>query len=253
MFGPLPIQQPPPQPVVPAGRAPVSMVQPASHPGGLWLVGNTEQVSPSVVGAVNAHPQPVEPATPQQPRGSPASVVPHWAPAQLLEHLGASVGSGHVGAWAHVLVEPPILQFVFWQQQQHPATAPAPLVTPHASVVKSAHCLFVGVAAAAREGTAIEYSIGAAATAVPIFAERSVISRRVSPLPFPFPLPLSTICRPCDSSSFAPSSDSKALTTVSRGSSSASAMRSMLVSPSQARQTRAACALREWARVFSES
>jgi hypothetical protein len=106
-------------------------------------------------GAVNAHPQLWDPLTPQQPAGSPATLDP-----QLFEHeleqLGVSVGFGHPGDWLHVAVEPPTLQLPVVQQQQHPATAPAPEFTPHELVEKIAHWRFVGVAAAAGEGTAIE-------------------------------------------------------------------------------------------------
>jgi len=147
------LQQPPPQPTVPGGRAPASLVQPASQVGGDWLF---PQTAPLFAGAVNAHPQPPDPGTPQQPLGSPAVVVPHWAPAQEEEHPGFSVGSGHDGSLLHVLTEPPTLQRVFWQQQQQPATAPAPEETPQESVEKSAHWRFVGESWADAEGTAIE-------------------------------------------------------------------------------------------------
>jgi hypothetical protein len=53
--------------------------------------------------------------------------------------------------------EPPTLQLPPpWQQQQQPKMAPAPIVVPQESTVKSTHWKFVGVDAAAGVGTAIE-------------------------------------------------------------------------------------------------
>ena len=104
----------------------------------------------------NAHPQPAEPVpeTPQHPASSADSeqLTPGW---QELEHMGL-LSWGQVPI-AQVSTEPPILQLPPpWQQQQQPVTAPAPELTPQELVEKSAHARFVGVCAAAKEGTAIE-------------------------------------------------------------------------------------------------
>jgi hypothetical protein len=103
--------------------------------------------------SLNAHPQPVAFVTWQQL--PPGSEVPHWAPEQPEEQCPFVVPPGHTTI-VHPVLEPATLQLVASQQQQQPATAPPPFVTPQASVEKSAHCLFVGDAAAAADGTAIE-------------------------------------------------------------------------------------------------
>ena len=88
----------------------------------------------------------------QQPTGF--AVDPHCCVLQEAEQCPAPP-SGHVTE-AHMLTDPPTLQLPAWQQQQQPATAPPPVFTPQLSTEKIAHWKFVGVAAAAGDGTAIE-------------------------------------------------------------------------------------------------
>ena len=151
---PVVLQQPAPQFAAPG-------VQPAVQPAEVFLLHEPlawPQRQPALVadpgGPANAHPQLEEPATPQHPAAftDPVQLMPGL---QELEQCGA-LSKGHDDE-VHVLTAPPTLQLPPpWQQQQHPAMAPAPELTPQLSTEKSAHAWFVGVAAAAGDGTAIE-------------------------------------------------------------------------------------------------
>jgi hypothetical protein len=127
------------------------------------------------------------------------------------------------------------------EQQQQPAVDPQPVLAPQPWVVKRLQKNATGVAAAAAVGMATERIRGAAAAAPPTCAVRFVSSRRV--MPFPFPLP-STTSRPCSNSSAA-SSSSNALSTLSALMSSEAANAGASITPSQARQTRAADPVRQ--------
>jgi len=146
------LQQPEPQ-LTPPG------VQLGAHPA--WLLELQApvvalQMQPCWLASppANAHPQFEEPATPQHPAAfaAPEQLTPGL---QELEHFPVPP-AGHDSA-LHVLIEQPTLQLPGpWQQQQQPAMAPAPALTPQLSTENSAQARFVGVAAAAGEGTAIE-------------------------------------------------------------------------------------------------
>jgi hypothetical protein len=123
-------------------------MQPAAHPaGGLFC----PQMLPAAL-LLNAHPQPADPAMVQQPLRF--AVAPHCLSLHEEEQCPAAP-LGHVTE-AQLLTEPPTLQLLASQQQQQPATDPPPVLTPQASTENSAHWKFVGVAAAAGAGTAIE-------------------------------------------------------------------------------------------------
>jgi hypothetical protein len=149
-------QHPAPQPRLPGGfpfGTPM-LVQFAAHCEGAPVC---PQMLPALLEAkmlaLHAHPQPpVMAVTWQQ---LPLVIdVPHWFPVQWEEQCPLAP-FGHVTI-EQLFIEPPTLQLVASQQQQQPATAAAPLPTLQSSVEKSAHCWFVGVAAAAMDGTAIE-------------------------------------------------------------------------------------------------
>jgi hypothetical protein len=141
---------------------------------------------------LNAHPQlpTVAAEAPQQPAegGGAVPVSP-----ELQEALNPPLSGYGLGQFPPLVLHkprgvhswhcPPDCQL---QQQQQPEMKPHwPGLLPQELPVEIAHALNDGEAAAIAVGVVIDRISGAAATAVPIFAERIPSSRRVMVLPLP--------------------------------------------------------------------
>jgi hypothetical protein len=193
---------------------------------------------------------------PQQPAGG-GGLVPVFPEAQFESvPTVAPTGNGfgqlpevvHTAIGVHNWHSPPLIQL---QHPQQPAMKPHwPGLLPFELPVEIAHALNVGVATAIAVGAVIERISGAAAAAVPSFAERTASSRRVTALPLPGVT--STSSSPCSSSPHASSSSTAWRTTSSARPTSADIVLASVL-PSQACHTRAASAPRQCARLLIRS